>query len=261
MAKITATTTHHPSAEAYVEEKLIRDQDKFMLRLPDGMRDRIGVEAKSNGRSMNAEIVARLEDSFLEAVRLPDDLKSRIQASATQNMRTLSAEVLQILLQYFPPEPTLDEILDNIEFVLAWREGRANPGYRRRLNETLKDVRDRLERGEIPETMDLPVFSSEEVERRKRGKTIGDRLRRDRMAQETLIAEAGPDIDALLAMGYLNHVDPYRKRSAKNLLEAEGDDKTYEAMLLLGLTAVEFPDEKEAAEVLYHALVADLAGD
>lgn len=34
--------------------------DKFMLRLPDGMRDQIAKDAKANGRSMNAEIIARL---------------------------------------------------------------------------------------------------------------------------------------------------------------------------------------------------------
>lgn len=35
-----------------------------MLRFPDGMRDRIRIEAEKNGRSMNAEIVSRLEASF-----------------------------------------------------------------------------------------------------------------------------------------------------------------------------------------------------
>ena len=35
-----------------------------MLRLPDGMRDRISEAAKESGRSMNAEIVARLQGSF-----------------------------------------------------------------------------------------------------------------------------------------------------------------------------------------------------
>lgn len=38
-----------------------RDSDKFMLRLPDGMRDRLKAQAEANKRSMNAEIVARLE--------------------------------------------------------------------------------------------------------------------------------------------------------------------------------------------------------
>lgn len=41
-----------------------RDSDKFMLRLPDGMRDRIKAVAAENGRSMNAEIVATLEKEY-----------------------------------------------------------------------------------------------------------------------------------------------------------------------------------------------------
>jgi plasmid stability protein len=45
-------------------ERKPQTQDKFILRLPDGMRDRIKVAAENNNRSMNAEIVARLEASF-----------------------------------------------------------------------------------------------------------------------------------------------------------------------------------------------------
>lgn len=41
-----------------------RESDKFMLRFPEGMRERITTLAKDNGRSMNAEIIARLEDSL-----------------------------------------------------------------------------------------------------------------------------------------------------------------------------------------------------
>jgi hypothetical protein len=36
--------------------------DKFMLRLPDGMRDRIKSAAEKRHRSMNSEILAALED-------------------------------------------------------------------------------------------------------------------------------------------------------------------------------------------------------
>tara|TARA_R100001230_G_C5688124_1_gene199030 strand:+ start:1362 stop:1721 length:360 start_codon:yes stop_codon:yes gene_type:complete len=39
-------------------------QDKFMLRLPDGMRDKLKEAAMAAGRSMNAEIAHRLEASF-----------------------------------------------------------------------------------------------------------------------------------------------------------------------------------------------------
>ena len=50
-----------------IDEKAVgRDSDKFMLRLPDGMRERIAKVAKQNGRSMNAEIVARLDESLPE---------------------------------------------------------------------------------------------------------------------------------------------------------------------------------------------------
>lgn len=38
--------------------------DKFMLRMPEGMRERIAKSAKENNRSMNAEIVSRLERSL-----------------------------------------------------------------------------------------------------------------------------------------------------------------------------------------------------
>lgn len=38
--------------------------DRYMLRLPDGMRDRIKRAAKFNRRSMNAEIVSALEKEF-----------------------------------------------------------------------------------------------------------------------------------------------------------------------------------------------------
>lgn len=45
-----------------------RTAAQFVVRLPDGMRDQIGELAKKNGRSMNAEIVHRLQMT-LEAER------------------------------------------------------------------------------------------------------------------------------------------------------------------------------------------------
>lgn len=41
-----------------------RTADQFVVRFPDGMRDRIAEAAKRNGRSMNAEIIQRLDHSF-----------------------------------------------------------------------------------------------------------------------------------------------------------------------------------------------------
>jgi hypothetical protein len=41
-----------------------RTAEQFVVRFPDGMRDKIAEAAKANNRSMNAEIVARLARSF-----------------------------------------------------------------------------------------------------------------------------------------------------------------------------------------------------
>lgn len=57
-----------------------QDQDRYIVRFPDGMRDRLKSEASENGRSLNAEIVQRLEtaldeDSLLSMVRDPNDVE------------------------------------------------------------------------------------------------------------------------------------------------------------------------------------------
>ncbi|PDT80044.1 Arc family DNA-binding protein [Sinorhizobium sp. BJ1] len=46
------------------KKPVIQPQDKYVLRLPDGMRDRIKAAADRNGRSMNAEIIATLEEAY-----------------------------------------------------------------------------------------------------------------------------------------------------------------------------------------------------
>lgn len=41
-----------------------REQDKFVVRLPDGLRPRITAIAHENHRSMNSEIIYRIERSL-----------------------------------------------------------------------------------------------------------------------------------------------------------------------------------------------------
>ena len=41
-----------------------RKLDQYIVRFPDGMRDRLKLEASINKRSLNAEIVARLSESL-----------------------------------------------------------------------------------------------------------------------------------------------------------------------------------------------------
>jgi hypothetical protein len=47
-----------------MKQKTGRDSDQFILRFPEGMRKRISSLADANGRSMNAEIIARLKIFF-----------------------------------------------------------------------------------------------------------------------------------------------------------------------------------------------------
>jgi len=56
--------TYYPQKEIEVGRIPSRGVDQFMVRFPNGMRDRIREVADKNGRSMNAEIIARLEASF-----------------------------------------------------------------------------------------------------------------------------------------------------------------------------------------------------
>ncbi len=42
-----------------------RHADKYIVRFPDGMRDKLKAEAKANNRTLNAEIVARLAASLV----------------------------------------------------------------------------------------------------------------------------------------------------------------------------------------------------
>lgn len=53
-------------------------QERFIVRLPDGMRDRIKAAAERNNRSMNAEIVATLELMYPERTELSEPTIGKI---------------------------------------------------------------------------------------------------------------------------------------------------------------------------------------
>lgn len=55
-----------------------RGADQFTVRFPDGMRDRIKAAAESNNRSMNAEIVATLQEKYPEPT--VDDVKAALKS-------------------------------------------------------------------------------------------------------------------------------------------------------------------------------------
>lgn len=88
-------------------------QDKFMLRLPDGMRDRLKDEARKSGRSLNAEIIHRLANSldapqFSDAaLGLGEELDFNLMVAASFNKRSLHEEMVYRLKQSLAPERTV----------------------------------------------------------------------------------------------------------------------------------------------------------
>lgn len=56
-----------------IEKPKKPEKDKFVLRLPDGLRDQIKDSAKLNERSMNAEMIYRLKETFKPALESCDD--------------------------------------------------------------------------------------------------------------------------------------------------------------------------------------------
>lgn len=74
-----------------------QQQDRFIVRLPDGMRSRIAQAAKDNNRSMNAEIVARLMESFRyeDAGDLPD-AKAAFDLIKQERMEQLMQEIARL---------------------------------------------------------------------------------------------------------------------------------------------------------------------
>ena len=89
-------------------------QDKFMLRLPDGMRDRIRAAAAENNRSMNAEIVAVLEERYPAQVISATDFTRFIAAVVNADDPKTRTEGVRVLNKWlgesgWPIEAKLDE--------------------------------------------------------------------------------------------------------------------------------------------------------
>jgi len=83
-----------------------RTADKFVVRLPDGMRDRIAEVAKAQHRSMNSEIIARLESSLQQdgeltlndSVRLDSPEISQYERELLMRFRQLAQRQQNALL-------------------------------------------------------------------------------------------------------------------------------------------------------------------
>lgn len=63
-----------------------REQDKFVVRLPDGLRPEIAAMARLNHRSMNGEIITRLQRTLIL-----EQLQERQSELITQLLKRIDA--------------------------------------------------------------------------------------------------------------------------------------------------------------------------
>ncbi|MBN9055227.1 MAG: Arc family DNA-binding protein [Rhizobiales bacterium] len=147
-----------------------RESDKFMLRFPEGMRDRIKVAAQESARSMNAEIIHRLSYSL----GFDEDLEGAIMEAASWSGRSPQEEVVHRLKQSFTPGTTLIEELEGE----AWRAQRRYDDILKLFIQLTPEERRLLEeRAEIAE-MTLPrKATSKEIGMFVRLNPIGNRGR------------------------------------------------------------------------------------
>ena len=67
--------------------------ERFIVRFPDGMRDRIADAAKANNRSMNSEIIARLLASFEPQEHAPMVLRIDLTVSEETRVKEIQAAI------------------------------------------------------------------------------------------------------------------------------------------------------------------------
>lgn len=95
--------------------------DQFVVRLPLGMRERIAEAARAGSRSMNSEIVARLEKSFnpisdegdvLQAVRAISEYSAQFDTVVSVQFSRSPASTLAAAIdnQSLPPDATVADL-------------------------------------------------------------------------------------------------------------------------------------------------------
>ncbi|MFG5862701.1 Arc family DNA-binding protein [Metapseudomonas sp. CR1201] len=73
-----------------------RTDPQFNLRIPEELRERVMSAAKANKRSATAEIIARLEDSFLREETPRIDLEDKSGEIHSLSEKEIEAALLQL---------------------------------------------------------------------------------------------------------------------------------------------------------------------
>ncbi|WP_460931988.1 Arc family DNA-binding protein [Shinella zoogloeoides] len=90
------------------------DEVRITLRLPGWVRDRLKAATEQSGRSMNAEIVARLEESFQDPLVFPPHAIEPIERKAKELRVPARTLILEALAAAFPAG------YDLYDFIAKW---------------------------------------------------------------------------------------------------------------------------------------------
>ncbi|MDE9483267.1 Arc family DNA-binding protein [Xenorhabdus bovienii] len=89
-------------------KKLVAAQDKFMLRLPDGMREAIAKRADENGRSMNSEIVQMLQDALNAS-------KGRISLGENEREKAIEGMLVKLRRHTHEQDMLINELVRTLD--------------------------------------------------------------------------------------------------------------------------------------------------
>ncbi|MBD8555526.1 Arc family DNA-binding protein [Rhizobium sp. CFBP 8762] len=121
---------------------MAREDPQLKLRLTEEMKLTVTESARQNNRSVNAEIVQRLEQSFRGLPELPEDLMDRISVYAQRQGRTAGEEILRLLEREYPKQWDIDDRMEHMANLLAALASGKSDG---RINQFVIDMQDTVQ--------------------------------------------------------------------------------------------------------------------
>ncbi len=96
---------------------------QYKLRWPEELRDKVAASAKAYNRSMNADIIARLERSFLTESDFsplnmpPEELAKRLKAISNEKLKNKSEKII-ISREYYDELLEIKSALKNLSLAV-----------------------------------------------------------------------------------------------------------------------------------------------
>jgi len=95
---------------------MAREDPQMKIRLDEALKDSIEAASRKAGRTLNAEVVARLRESLDEArIFLPDVIRTALGQEAKKNGRPLESEVFWRLSEGLKDQPEVDRLKQLLE--------------------------------------------------------------------------------------------------------------------------------------------------